>query len=93
MGEYDLKKKLAKVFAVTMMALGFGGGQVQADTTWESKCTAYGVLKTNANPSFQHLNCLLTNAAIEADIPPEVVKAVAMQESRLYIICLYCPSK
>ena len=27
------------------------------------------------------MNCLLTNAAIEADIPPEVVKAVATQES------------
>ena len=27
------------------------------------------------------MNCLLTNAAIKADIPPEVVKAVATQEN------------
>ncbi|MFJ9383511.1 immunoglobulin-like domain-containing protein [Peribacillus sp. NPDC101481] len=33
------------------------------------------------NPSHKQINCLLTNAAIEAEIPPEVVKAVATQEN------------
>ncbi|WP_078409084.1 S-layer homology domain-containing protein [Priestia abyssalis] len=46
-----------------------------------TKCPSYGEIKPNTNPSFQHMNCLLTNAAIEKGIPPEVVKAVAAQES------------
>jgi hypothetical protein len=46
-----------------------------------SKCASFGEIKNNQNPSFQQINCLLTNAAIKADIPPEVVKSVAYQES------------
>jgi hypothetical protein len=46
-----------------------------------SSCDVYGDIKPNENPSFQQLNCLLTNAALEANIPPEVVKAVATQEN------------
>ena len=40
-----------------------------------------GVIEQNDNPDFQHINCLLTNAALDAEIPPEVVKAVAWRES------------
>ncbi|MDQ0201050.1 Ig-like domain-containing protein [Neobacillus ginsengisoli] len=49
--------------------------------TFPSKCTSYGEIKQNQNPSLQQMNCLLTNAALEANIPPEVVKAVATQEN------------
>jgi hypothetical protein len=57
-------------------------GQASAEEmTWASKCSSFGELKPNQNPPQQHINCLLTNAAIEANIPPEVVKAVAEQES------------
>jgi hypothetical protein len=49
-----------------------------ADVAWPSKCSK---VTPNQNPAPQHLNCLLTNAALEANIPPEVVKAVAAQES------------
>ena len=49
-----------------------------AQSTWASKCEA---VQPNENPTYQQMNCLLTNAAIDADIPPEVVKAVALQEN------------
>lgn len=52
-----------------------------AEMTFPSKCTSFGPIPQNQNPSPQQINCLLTNAALEADIPPEVVKAVAEQES------------
>ncbi|MBM7702830.1 S-layer homology domain-containing protein [Metabacillus iocasae] len=46
-----------------------------------SSCSEHGELKPNTNPTIQHTNCLLTEAALKANIPPEVVKAVATQES------------
>ncbi len=52
--------------------------KASAESTWASKCEA---VKPNENPTFQQMNCLLTNAAIEAEIPPEVVKAVASKEN------------
>ena len=52
-----------------------------AESTWTSKCSSYGEFKQNKNPTYQHINCLLTNAALEAKIPPEVVKAVASTEN------------
>ena len=55
-----------------------------AESTWTSKCSTYGEIKPNQNLSFQHINCLLTNAALEAKIPPEVVKAVASKENGVW---------
>ncbi|MER2000420.1 MAG: Ig-like domain-containing protein, partial [Lysinibacillus sp.] len=52
-----------------------------AQSTFAMKCTAFGEIPKDDNPSKQHINCLLTNAAIEADIPPEVVKAVVTTEN------------
>ena len=52
-----------------------------AAADWSSKCSSFGAIKQGMNPSFQHINCLLTNAALAYNIPPEVVKAVAFQES------------
>lgn len=39
------------------------------------------VPKQGVNPTYQQINCLLTQAAIKAKIPPEVVKGIATQES------------
>lgn len=51
------------------------------DVSAASTCEPYGEIKPNQNPSRQHINCLLTNAALKENVPPEVVKAVATQES------------
>ncbi len=51
------------------------------DVSAASTCGLYGEIKPNQNPSRQHINCLLTNAALNENVPPEVVKAVATQES------------
>lgn len=63
------------------LLMGVSYHQASAAMTWPSKCASFGQVKPNQNPSFQHINCLLTNAALAANIPPEVVKAVAEQES------------
>ncbi|WP_249711522.1 SH3 domain-containing protein, partial [Bacillus cereus] len=55
--------------------------EISAESSWASQCTSYGEIKQNQNPSFQHINCLLTSAALDAKIPPEVVKAVAYKET------------
>ncbi|HFJ9434320.1 serine protease [Bacillus thuringiensis] len=51
------------------------------DVSAASTCEPYGEIKPKQNPSRQHINCLLTNAALKENVPPEVVKAVATQES------------
>ena len=66
---------------ICLIVLAFSYEEVSAESTWESKCASYGEIKPNQNPSFKHMNCLLTSAALDAKIPPEVVKAVAQQES------------
>ncbi|WP_028401446.1 Ig-like domain-containing protein [Ectobacillus panaciterrae] len=64
-----------------LILLGWSYNEASAASAWPSKCVSYGEIKPNQNPSLQHMNCLLTNAALEAKIPPEVVKAVATQEN------------
>lgn len=64
-----------------LFLLCFSYDEAFAESTRASKCSTYGEIKPNQNPSFQHINCLLTNAALEAKIPPEVVKAVASTEN------------
>ncbi|MET3193316.1 Ig-like domain-containing protein [Gottfriedia sp. OAE603] len=81
-----MKSFLLKVGILSALTVSLFNGTASAetasvDTTWSSKCSTLGQLKQNVNPSFQHINCLLTNAAINADIPPEVVKAIAWKES------------
>ncbi|WP_286230622.1 Ig-like domain-containing protein [Neobacillus mesonae] len=67
---------------VCLLFLGWSFDKASAEMTWPSKCKAlYGEVKPNQNPSPQHINCLLTNAALAANIPPEVVKAVAEREN------------
>ncbi|MBP0726468.1 DUF5011 domain-containing protein [Bacillus sp. RG28] len=80
-----MKKTLLGVGVITCFTFGFFTNYSSAESNLSSdlssKCTSYGEIKNNQNPSFQQINCLLTNAAINADIPPEVVKSVAYQES------------
>ena len=73
--------KVMAAFLTCLMLLGFSYEDAYAESTWTSKCSSYGEIKPNQNPTFQHINCLLTNAALEANIPPEVVKAVASTEN------------
>jgi len=76
-----MKRYLLKAGVLTCLTLGLFYEEASAESTLASKCEAYGEIQPNQNPSFQHMNCLLTNAALEANIPPEVVKAIATQES------------
>ncbi|GGA37870.1 transglycosylase SLT domain-containing protein [Psychrobacillus lasiicapitis] len=73
--------KMIAGFLTCLMLLGFSYEEAFAESTWTSKCSSFGTIKPNQNPTFQHMNCLLTNAALEANIPPEVVKAVASREN------------
>src|SRR4051812_49204822 len=74
-------KFLLRAGLLTFLALGIYHQNASAETDWAAKCSSFGEIKPNVNPSFQHINCLLTNAAKAKDVPPEVVKAVAMQEN------------
>ncbi|QSX21714.1 transglycosylase SLT domain-containing protein [Priestia megaterium] len=76
-----MKVILMGVALLTCLALGWFHGEAFAEVEQPSQCASYGEIKQKQNPSLQHVNCLLTNAALEANIPPEVVKAVATKES------------
>jgi len=76
-----MKGFLLKVGLLVVVALSLFSHEAFAEFEWASNCSQYGEVTQNENPSLQHVNCLLTNAAIAASIPPEVVKAVATQES------------
>jgi hypothetical protein len=70
-----------KVGVLTCLAAGLLVGQAAAVPVQGTVYAAAGEAAATENPSFQTINRMLTEAAIAADIPPEVVKAVAMQES------------
>lgn len=77
-----MKSIFLRAGLLTCLLLGLVYDETSAASEWSSKCLpSFGVIKQNKNPSFQHINCLLTNAALDAEIPPEVVKAVAWRES------------
>ncbi|MBT2666329.1 DUF5011 domain-containing protein [Bacillus sp. ISL-4] len=76
-----MKIPLMKVGALTCLTLGLFNGQAFAESGITNACSSFGEIQSNENPSHKQINCLLTNAAIEAEIPPEVVKAVATQEN------------
>ncbi|MFP5109887.1 immunoglobulin-like domain-containing protein [Neobacillus sp. C211] len=73
-----MKIPLFKVGILTCLTISLFNVNASAESDLSAKC---GGIKPNVNPTFQQMNCLLTNAAVEADIPPEVVKAVATQEN------------
>jgi len=79
-----LKTFILRVGLVTSLIFtgwSYSNEKASAAMLWPSKCTAFGEAKPGQNPSFQQINCMLTNAALEANIPPEIVKAVATRES------------
>ncbi|MCK2017175.1 immunoglobulin-like domain-containing protein [Peribacillus frigoritolerans] len=76
-----MKIPLMKIGALTCLTLGLFNGQAFAESGITNACSSFGEVQPNENPSHKQINCLLTNAAIEAEIPPEVVKAVATQEN------------
>ncbi|WP_342604598.1 Ig-like domain-containing protein [Peribacillus sp. FSL E2-0159] len=86
-----MKSILLRTGLLTCLLLGLVNEETSAASELSSKCTKFGVIKQNVNPDFQHINCLLTNAALDAEIPPEVVKAVAWRES--YWVQFIAPGK
>lgn len=76
--------KLSRVivgYLTCLLLLVWTYDAASAESTWEANCSSYGDIKQNQNPPYQHMNCLLTNAALDANIPPEIVKAVASKEN------------
>lgn len=71
-------KLFIKAIVLALFTMSLFHGDASAATNLTAKC---GAIKPNVNPTFQQLNCLLTNAAKDADVPPEVVKAIAWQEN------------
>ncbi|MCP1493700.1 transglycosylase SLT domain-containing protein [Peribacillus frigoritolerans] len=76
-----MKIPLMKIGALTCLTLGLFNGHAFAESGIINACSSFGEIQSNVNPSHKQINCLLTNAAIEAEIPPEVIKAVATQEN------------
>ena len=71
---------LLRVGVLTLFATGLLYGEASAETGQVSSNSLMEESQ-NVNPSFQRMNELLTEAAIKADIPPEVLKAIAWEES------------
>ncbi|MDM5212986.1 Ig-like domain-containing protein [Peribacillus sp. NJ4] len=76
-----MKSIFLRAGLLTCLLLGLDYEETSAASDWASNCSKFDVIEQNDNPDFQHINCLLTNAALDAEIPPEVVKAVARKES------------
>lgn len=77
-----MKSTLLKVGLLTTLSIGLVTGKASAATTdWSSKCSSMGEINSNQNPSNQQINCLLINAALSKNIPPEVVIGIAGKES------------
>ncbi|TWT28247.1 Ig-like domain-containing protein [Planomicrobium sp. CPCC 101110] len=76
-----MKSMVLRAGLLMGLFLGLAFEETSAASDLASKCSAFGEIKKKEDPSFQHINCLLTNAALDANIPPEVLKAVAYKES------------
>ncbi|WP_338450115.1 S-layer homology domain-containing protein [Niallia oryzisoli] len=76
-----MKSSVLKVGLITCLATGLFYGEASAETGQAGESvSSYSEVNQNVL-SFQVINKLLTDAAINAGIPPEVVKAVAEKES------------
>ena len=75
-----MKGSLLRIGVLTFLATGLFYGEAAAETGQVSS-NSLSEESQNINPSFQRINELLTEAARKADIPPEVVKAIAWEES------------
>nr|WP_295974420.1 S-layer homology domain-containing protein [uncultured Bacillus sp.] len=76
-----MKSSLIKASVITCLAAGLVYGPATFDPDPGTVFAAAGETNVNENPTVQTINRMLTEAAVTADIPPEVVKAVAMKES------------
>ncbi|AOH56162.1 hypothetical protein ABE28_017500 [Peribacillus muralis] len=76
-----MKIPLMKVGVLSCLTFSLFNGQAYAESEWANACSSQGQMQPDKNPSYGQINCLLTKAAIAAEIPPEVVKAVATQEN------------
>ena len=76
-----MKGFILRVGVFAFLATGLFYGEASAESEKDLSCEQYGAEVVNDRYSFQEVNTMLTKAALEADIPPEVVKAVAAQES------------
>ena len=61
------------------LSFSVGSHSIKAETNTKEKCGYNG--EPGVNPDFQTMNCLLTEKALEYKVPPEIVKAVAENES------------
>ena len=66
-----MKLRVLTVGLLTCLTLGLSFNEASAEPELSTPCE---VDKPYENPTFQQVNCLLTNAAINADIPPELSK-------------------
>ncbi|WP_406944952.1 S-layer homology domain-containing protein [Halobacillus sp. SY10] len=72
-------KKALSIIVVVMSVLTFTNIHVNAESTISEKCNVLDL--PEENPDLQTVNCLLTEAALKYDVPPEIVKAVAEKEN------------
>ena len=72
-----MKGFILRVGVLTLLTTGLFYGEASAESEKDLSCEQYGAEVVNNRYSFQEVNTMLTTAALEADIPPEVVKAVA----------------
>ncbi|ARI76096.1 S-layer homology domain-containing protein [Halobacillus mangrovi] len=74
---------LKTVAAVTLLSsiAAFSSTEVHAEASIKEKCDYDG--KIGENPDYKTAICLLTEAAIEDDVPPEIVIEIAKKESKL----------
>lgn len=83
-----MKKSILSGIAC-LLAVGLVQPSVSAETVlnvplWAKACDQYDDIDptSQVNPSFQHMNCLVTNAALVGNIPPEILKGIVTQESQ-----------
>ncbi len=67
------------VMSIVGASVLLGSSFVSAAQSVQERCQYHA--EPGVNPSFQTMNCLLTETALDFDVPPEVVKAVAEGES------------
>lgn len=72
-------KKIMASLLMIFSVLSFTNISVNAENTISEKCNLENL--PEENPDLQTVNCLLTETALQYDIPPEVVKAVAEKEN------------
>ena len=65
--------------ALGTLSFSVGSQSIMAETNIKEKCGYNG--EPGVNPDFQTINCLLTEKALEYKVPPEIVKAIAANES------------